>query len=178
MAENTEAKWYVVHTYSGYENKVMSQLQKVVDNRGLHEMIQEISVPVDEIVEIKDGKKKTSFRKRFPGYVFVKMIFNEEMWYIIRNTTGVTGFVGPDATRPLPLTESDKVAMGIESDYKPEVDYAVGDTIRVTKGPFGEQVCVVEEMDYDKQQVKVRMTLFGRETLVSLDFTQVQKIDS
>ena len=106
MSEGMEAKWYVIHTYSGYENKVMKTLEKLVENRGLQEMIQEISVPVEETVEVKDGKRKVVKRKKFPGYVFAKLIYNEEIWYIIRNTRGVTGFVGPNANRPLPLTES------------------------------------------------------------------------
>lgn len=176
MSENMEAQWYVVHTYSGYENKVKTTLEKLVENRGLQDMIQEISVPIEETFEIKDGVKKPVKRKKFPGYVFAKLIYNEEIWYIIRNTRGVTGFVGTNANRPLPLTESDLAAMGLATNWVPDVDYTVGDTIRVISGPFAYSVCVVEEMNYEKQQVKVNISMFGRETPVKLDFTQVQKL--
>ena len=176
MSEGMEAKWYVIHTYSGYENKVMKTLEKLVENRGLQEMIQEISVPVEETVEVKDGKRKVVKRKKFPGYVFAKLIYNEEIWYIIRNTRGVTGFVGPYANRPLPLTESDLAAMGLATNWVPDVDYDIGSTVRVISGPFADSVCVGEEMNYEKQQVKVNISMFGRETPVKLDFTQVQKI--
>ena len=176
MSEGMEAKWYVIHTYSGYENKVMKTLEKLVENRGLQEMIQEISVPLVETVEVKDGKRKVVKRKKFPGYVFANLIYNEETWYIIRNTRGVTGLVGPNANRPLPLTESDLAAMGLATNWVPDVDYDIGSTVRVISGPFAYSVCVVEQMNYEKQQVKVNISMFGRETPVKLDFTQVQKI--
>ncbi len=177
LESKVEPKWYVIHTYSGYENKVKTTLDKLVENRGLQEMITEIKVPIDEVYEVKDGKKKPVKKKRFPGYVFVKMVYNEEIWYIVRNTRGVTGFVGPDANRPLPLTESDMIAMGlIEENFVPEVDYGKGDTVRVISGPFADSLCSVDEMNYEKQQVKVKITMFGRETPVYLDFTQVVKL--
>ena len=177
MSEQMEAKWYVIHTYSGYENEVKTTLDKLVENRGIQEMIQEVFVPTEESIEIKDGKKKVIKRKRFPGYVFIKMVYNEEIWYIVRNTTGVTGFVGPNANRPLPLTEDEQVAMGLaDPSYVPSVDYEIGDTVRIVSGPFQDSVCKVESIDLEKQQVTVRITMFGRETPVSVDFTQVVRL--
>ena len=168
MSEQLEAKWYVIHTYSGYEKKVKTTLDKMVENRGLQEMIQ--------VIEVKDGKKKVVQRKKFPGYVFVKMVYNEEIWYIVRNTRGVTGFVGPNANRPLPLTEEDLVTMGLATDWVPSVDYEVGDTVRIISGPFIDSICKVEAIDMEKQQVTVRISMFGRETPVSVDFAQVIRI--
>ena len=176
MSEQLEAKWYVIHTYSGYEKKVKTTLEKMVENRGLQEMIQEIQVPTEDVIEVKDGKKKVVQRKNFPGYVFVKMVYNEEIWYIVRNTRGVTGFVGPNANRPLPLTEEDLVTMGLATDWVPSVDYEIGDTVRVISGPFIDSICKVEAIDMEKQQVTVRISMFGRETPVSVDFAQVIRI--
>lgn len=176
MSEQVEAKWYVIHTYSGYEKKVKTTLDKLVENRGLQEMIQEIKVPTEEVIEVKDGKKKVIQRKKFPGYVFVKMVYNEEIWYIVRNTRGVTGFVGPNANRPLPLTEEDLVTMGLATDWIPSVDYEIGDTVRIISGPFVDSICKVENIDMEKQQVTVRISMFGRETPVSVDFAQVMRI--
>ena len=176
MSEQLEAKWYVIHTYSGYEKKVKTTLEKMVENRGLQEMIQEIKVPTEEVIEVKDGKKKNIQRKKFPGYVFVKMVYNEEIWYIVRNTRGVTGFVGPNANRPLPLTEEDTVTMGLTTDWVPSVDYEIGDTVRIISGPFVDSICKVENIDAEKQQVTVRISMFGRETPVSVDFAQVMRI--
>lgn len=193
MAEenmNNEAKWYVVHTYSGYEKKVKTILEKTIAKRGMQDIIQEISIPTESVIEIKDGKKKPVERKKYPGYVFIKFVSNfehlgandepsaadKELWYLIRNTRGVTGFVSTNPNRPLPITDSDLAAMGIATDWVPDVDYTVGDTIRVISGPFADSICVVEEMNNDKQQVKVRISMFGRETPVYLDFTQVERI--
>ena len=190
MSEDTEAKWYVVHTYSGYENKVKTILDKTIEKRGMQDIIQEISVPTEDVVEIKDGKKKVVKRKKYPGYVFIKFVSNfenlkdneepsaadKELWYLIRNTRGVTGFVCTNPNRPLPITDSDLAAMGIATDWVPEVNYSVGDTIRVISGPFADSICVVEEMNNEKQQVKVRISMFGRETPVYLDSTQVERI--
>ena len=174
--QQIEAKWYVIHTYSGYENKVKTTLENMVENLGLQEMIQEVKVPTEDIIEVKDGKKKVVQRKKFPGYVFVKMVYNEEIWYIVRNTRGVTGFVGPNANRPLPLTEEDLATMGLATDWVPSVDYEIGDTVRVISGPFIDSVCKVEDIDMEKQQVTVRISMFGRETPVSVDFTQVIRV--
>ena len=176
MSEQLEAKWYVIHTYSGYEKKVKTTLDKMVENRGLQEMIQEVQVPTEDVIEVKDGKKKVVQRKKFPGYVFVKMVYNEEIWYIVRNTRGVTGFVGPNANRPLPLTEEDLVTMGLATDWVPSVDYEVGDTVRIISGPFIDSICKVEAIDMEKQQVTVRISMFGIETPVRVDFTPVLRI--
>ena len=190
MAELNEAKWYVVHTYSGYENKVKTILEKTVEKRGMQDIIQEINVPTEDVFEIKDGKKKAVKRKKYPGYVFIKLVSNfenlkdneepstadKELWYLIRNTRGVTGFVSTNPNKPLPITDSDLAAMGIATDWVPDVDYDIGDTIRVISGPFADSIGVVEEMNYEKQQVKVKIAMFGRETPVYLDFTQVERI--
>ena len=190
MADINEAKWYVVHTYSGYENKVKTILEKTVEKRGMQDIIQEINVPTEDVFEIKDGKKKAVKRKKYPGYVFIKLVSNfehlkdneepsaadKELWYLIRNTRGVTGFVSTNPNKPLPITDSDLAAMGIATDWVPDVDYDIGDTIRVITGPFADSICVVEEMNYEKQQVKVKIAMFGRETPVYLDFTQVERI--
>ncbi|MBO4241663.1 MAG: transcription termination/antitermination factor NusG [Clostridiales bacterium] len=190
MSANNEAKWYVVHTYSGYENKVKTILEKTIAKRNMQDIIQEIAVPTEDVVEIKDGKKKVVARKKYPGYVFVKFVSNfetlkadeepstadKELWYLIRNTRGVTGFVSTNPNKPLPITDSDLASMGIATDWVPDVDYDIGDTIRVISGPFADSICVVEEMNYEKQQVKVKLSMFGRETPVYLDFTQVERI--
>ncbi|MCQ2466921.1 MAG: transcription termination/antitermination protein NusG [Clostridia bacterium] len=175
MSEQKEPQWYVIHTYSGYENKVKTTLEKLVENRGLTDMITEVLVPTEEVVEIKDGKTKVTQQKKFAGYVFVKMIYNEEIWYYVRNTRGVTGFVGPNANRPLPLTDEDCIAMGLVADITPVVNYEVGDMVRVIAGPFQDQVCKVESIDSAKQQVTVNVTMFGRVTPVKVDFVQVTR---
>lgn len=176
-----EPKWYVIHTYSGYEKKVKTTLEKLVENRKLQDMITEVQVPVDEeVVEGKNGKPKTVEHKKFPGYVFVKMVLNDDIWYIVRNTRGVTGFVGPNANRPLPLTEDDMIKMGIEgldSKWVPNVDYEVGDAVRIVAGPFKDNVCKVESIDTEKSQVTVRISMFGRETPVTVDFNQVVRLE-
>ena len=177
-----EAKWYVVHTYSGYENKVAKDIEKVVENRKLQDLIPEVRVPTELVTEVKENKRsgkqetKEVEKKLFPSYVLVKMVLTDDSWYIVRNTRGVTGFVSTNPNKPLPIADSDLVAMGIDTDWVPEVDYDVGSTIRVISGPFADSICVVEEMNNEKQQVKVKLTMFGRETPVYLDFTQVEKI--
>jgi len=168
------AKWYVVHTYSGYENKVKANLEKTVENRGLQDLIFEIKVPVEEQIEIKNGKKKGVLRKVFPGYVLVKMIMTDESWYVVRNTRGVTGFVGP-GSKPIPLTDDEVRSMGVE-DIPINLDIEVGENVRVTSGPLENFIGVVEEIDYVRQKVRVAVSMFGRETPVELDFIQVQKI--
>ncbi|HPE39222.1 MAG TPA: transcription termination/antitermination protein NusG [Bacillota bacterium] len=171
-----EAKWYVVHTYSGYENKVKTTLDSVIENRGLQEMIQEVSVPMDEQIEVKDGKKKTTMKKRYPGYVLIKMVYTEEIWYIVRNTRGVTGFVGPNANKPLPLTDEELTKMGLESTWVPSVDYSVGDSVKIITGPFADCIGLVEDMNLEKHQVRVRISMFGRETPIELEFAQVVRM--
>jgi transcriptional antiterminator NusG len=168
-----EAKWYVIHTYSGYENKVKTTLETVIENRGLKEMIQEVSVPMEEQIEVKDGKKKVTMKKIYPGYVLVKMVYTEEMWYIVRNTRGVTGFVGPNSNRPIPLSDEELMLMGLESNWEPTVDYALGDSVKLIAGPFADCIGIVEAMNLEKHSVRVRISMFGRETPIELDFAQV-----
>lgn len=172
---DNEAEWYVIHTYSGYENKVKTTLEQVVENRGLHDYIQEIEIPVEEIVEIKDGQKKTSLRKIYPGYALIKMVLTDEIWYIVRNTRGVTGFVGPNS-RPIPLTDEELAMMGVETDWEPIVDYGEGDSVKVINGPLEGFIGAVEEVNMEKKRVRVLVSMFGRETPVELEFTQVLRI--
>lgn len=167
-----EAKWYVVHTYSGYENKVKATLTQVIQNRGLENLIQEVSVPTEEQVEIKDGKRHTYERKLYPGYVLLKMVMSDELWYIVRNTRGVTGFVGPDGD-PIPLTAEELAIVGVETDWDPIVDYKVGDPIKVIHGPLEGFIGTVQEINHEKKKVIVVVSMFGRETPVELEFTQV-----
>lgn len=172
MAE--EAKWYVVHTYSGYENKVKEDLEKTVENRSLQDMIQEVKYPTEEVIEIKDGKRKSVQRKVFPGYVMVKMVMNDNTWYVVRNTRGVTGFVGP-GSKPIPLTDEEVTAMGVE--YIPiELDITVGENVRVISGPLENFIGTVEALDPERQKVKLVVSMFGRDTPVELDYIQVQKL--
>ena len=168
-----EPKWYVVHTYSGYENKVKTDLEKTIKNRELEDFFFNIVVPMEEQVEIKDGKRKTNLKKVFPGYVLIKMIVTEESWYIVRNTRGVTGFVG-SGTDPIPLTDTEIRNMGFE-DVPVNVDYEEGDTVQVVNGPLEGFVGTVQEINKEKQKVKVLVSMFGRETPVELEFSQVQK---
>lgn len=167
------ARWYVAHTYSGYENKVKDTLEKAVENRHMQDVIQEVIVPMEEQIEIKDGKRKTTLKKVFPGYVLVKMILTEESWYVVRNVRGVTGFVGPDG-KPVPLTDEEIRAMGFE-DIPVTIDYEVGDNVKVISGPLESFVGVVEEINMEKSKVRVLVSMFGRETPVELEFSQIQK---
>ena len=167
--------WYVVHTYSGYENKVKATLERIVENRGIHDFIQDVSVPEEEIMEIKDGKKKTVKRKIYPGYVLIKMLLTDEIWYIVRNTRGVTGFVGPNS-RPIPLTEEELAMMGLESSWEPVVDYGIGDSVKVINGPLESFIGTVEEINLDKKKVRVLISMFGRETPVELELAQIMRI--
>lgn len=171
---SAEIRWYVVHTYSGYENKVKANIEKTVENRGMHDSILEISVPLQDVVEIKDGQKKTVQRKVFPGYVLIKMIMNDETWYIVRNTRGVTSFVGP-GSKPVPLTDMEVRAMGIGGEVE-NLDVALGDSVRVISGPFADSVGQIKEINTNKKIVVVSLSIFGRETPVELDFVQIDKI--
>jgi transcriptional antiterminator NusG len=170
MSDN--AKWYVVHTYSGYENKVAATILKAVENRGLHEQIIEVLVPMEEVTEIKESKQQTVERKMFPGYVMVKMVMNDESWHVVRNTRGVTGFVGP-GSKPVALTESEVRALGVD---KKEIiiGYAEGDSVKITDGPLEGFIGIVEEISTEKSKVRVRVSMFGRETPVELEFDQVE----
>ncbi len=169
-----EAKWYVAHTYSGYENKVKEDIEKTVENRNLQDMILEVKYPTEEVVEIKDGKKKVIQRKVYPGYVMVKMIMNDKTWYVVRNTRGVTGFVGP-GSKPIPLTDEEVTAMGVER-IPIELDIEVGENVRVISGPLENFIGTVEALDPERQKVKLVVSMFGRNTSVELDFIEVQKL--
>ena len=174
VSENLEPRWYVVHTYSGYENKVKTDLEKTIKTRELEDFFFEVIVPMEEQIEIKDGKRKTNLKKVFPGYVLIKMIVTEQSWYIVRNTRGVTGFVG-SGTDPIPLTDEEIRSMGFE-DVPVSVDYEIGDSVKVLTGPIEGFIGNVQEINKEKGKVKVIVSMFGRETPVELDFSQIQKI--
>lgn len=167
-----EAKWYVVHTYSGYENKVASNLMTTVENRNLQDMILEVKVPTEIVTEIKDDKTKEVERKLYPGYVFVKMVYTDETWYVVRNIRGCTGFVGP-SSKPVPLTEAEVYRMGVETRVV-EVSYKVGDSVRIIDGPLEDFIGVVEELNVEKEYVRVIVSMFGRETPVELELNQAE----
>lgn len=168
-------RWYVVHTYSGYENKVKTDLEKTVKNRELEDFFFEIIVPMEEQIEIKDGQKKTNLKKVFPGYVLIKMIVTEESWYIVRNTRGVTGFVG-SGTDPIPLSDEEIRKMGFD-DMPINIDYNIDDNVKILGGPLDDYTGVVKEIKKDKGKVVVLVSMFGRETPVELEFSQVQKLN-
>ncbi len=172
--KSKKAKWYVVHTYSGHENKVKVNIEKIVENRGMQDLVLSIVVPTEDHVEIKNGQRKVKTRKMFPGYVLVKMIVTNESWYLVRNTQGVTGFVG-HGSEPIPLTGDEVRRMGIEKVYI-QMDIEPGDSVKVINGPFESFMGVVEEVNMDKQTLKVRISMFGRDTPVELEFGQVDKI--
>ncbi len=169
-----EAKWYVAHTYSGYENKVKADLEKTIENRHLEDEILEVRVPMQEVVEMKNGAKKTVQKKLFPGYVLVNMIMNDDTWYVVRNTRGVTGFVGP-GSKPVPLTEAEMKPLGIKSENV-SIDFAEGDTIVVVAGAWKDTVGAVQRIDYNKQTVTINVELFGRDTPVEISFAEVRKL--
>ena len=168
------ARWYVVHTYSGYENKVKANLEKTVENRNLESLLLDIQVPMEEVVEEKDGKQKVSLKKKFPGYALVRMFMTDESWYVVRNTRGVTGFVGP-GSKPVPLTDEEVEAMGI-SESAIEIDLEVGESVKVISGPLKEFVAIIQEINLEKHKMKALIDMFGRETLAELDFNQVEKL--
>lgn len=166
--------WYVVYTYSGYENKVMDNLKKTVENHSLQDVILDIKVPMEETIETKNGKKRHVSKKMFPGYVMVKMFLTDDSWYVVRNTRGVTGFVGP-SSKPIPLTDAEVRTMGIEN-VRVSIDVEVGDNVIVISGPLESFVGVVEEVNMERQKVKVLVSMFGRDTSVELDFVQIKRI--
>ena len=170
-----EANWYVVHTYSGYENKVKANIEKTIENRGLHEEILEVRVPMEEVVEVKNGTKKVSQKKLFPGYVMINMVMNDDTWYVVRNTRGVTGFVGP-GSKPVPLTEAEMKPLGIKKDVV-SVNFAEGDMIVVVAGAWKDTVAAVQKMDDQKGTATINVELFGRETPVEISFEEVRKVD-
>ncbi len=169
MSEN--ARWYVVHTYSGYENKVAATIQKTVENRGLQELIQDVMIPMEKVTEIRDNRTEVVERKVFPGYVLVKMVMNDETWHVVRNIRGVTSFVGP-GSKPVPLSDREVAAL-LGTKREVQVDYSVGDTVRVVDGPLEGFICTVEEISLEKNRVKVTVSMFGRETSVELELEQV-----
>ena len=172
MAE--EAKWYVVHTYSGYENKVKANIDKTIENRHLEEEILEVRVPMQDVVELKNGAKKTVQKKMFPGYVLINMVMNDDTWYVVRNTRGVTGFVGP-GSKPVPLTEAEMKPLGIKTENV-SIDFAEGDSIAVFAGVWKDTVGVVQKIDYSKQIATINVEMFGRETPVDISFAEVRKL--
>ncbi|MBQ2934605.1 MAG: transcription termination/antitermination factor NusG [Lachnospiraceae bacterium] len=169
-----EANWYVVHTYSGYENKVKANIEKTIENRHLEEEILEVRVPMQDVVELKNGARKTVQKKMFPGYVLINMVMNDDTWYVVRNTRGVTGFVGP-GSKPVPLTEAEMKPLGIKTENV-SVDFAEGDTIAVVAGVWKDTVGVVQRMDFGKQTATINVELFGRETPVEISFAEVRKM--
>ncbi len=175
MSDTSGAKWYVAHTYSGYENKVKANIEATVQSRNMEEVILEVVVPVHDVEETKGGVRKAVSKKIFPGYVLVKMFMTDESWYVVRNTRGVTGFVGP-GSKPVPLTEEELVNLGIREKMVTTIDIKVGDIIKVTGGPFEGFDGAVEEVNLEKRKLKVNISMFGRETPVELDFIQVSKI--
>ena len=174
MAET--AKWYVVHTYSGYENTVKATIEKTVESRQLHDQILDISIPLETVTEITEsGVSKTYDRKVYPGYVLVKMVYSDDTWHVIRNIRGVTGFVGSSSNDPTPLTEEEVYEMGVEK-REIVVNYAVGDTVRILDGPLSSFTGVVEDIQVDKNAVSVIVSMFGRETAVEFELDQVEVI--
>ena len=167
------AHWYVVHTYSGYENKGTVDIEKTIANRHLEEQILEVSVPMQEVTELKNGQNKQVARKMFPGYVLVKMIMNDDTWYVVRNTRGVTGFVGP-GSKPVPLSEEEIAALTSQTEAGPVVSFEVGDTITVIAGAWKDTVGVVKSINESKQTLTINVEMFGRETPVELDFADVK----
>jgi len=172
--ENSRPRWYVVHTYSGYENKVKTDLEKTIKNRELEDFFEDIIVPMEEQVEIKDGKRKTNLRKVFPGYVLIKMIVTEESWYVVRNTRGVTGFVGA-GTEPTPLTDEEIRNMGFD-EVPVNIDYDIDDNVKILNGALEGFEGIVKNIDKEKGKVTVLVSMFGRETAVDLELAQIQRI--
>ncbi len=168
-----EAQWYVVHTYSGYENKVKANIEKTIENRQLQDQILEVSVPVQEVVELKNGVKKKVPKKMFPGYVLINMEMNDDTWYVVRNTRGVTGFVGP-GSKPVPLTEEEIKNMGLACEREVEVDFEVGTLITVISGVWENVQGVIRAINTNKQTVTINVDMFGRETPVEINFTDVK----
>ena len=170
----SDANWYVVHTYSGYENKVKANIEKTIENRHLEDQILEVRVPMQEVVEVKNGAKKQVMKKLFPGYVLLNMIMNDDTWYVVRNTRGVTGFVGP-GSKPVPLTEEEMRPLGVQSDSV-QIDFAEGDNVVVTGGVWKDTVGVIQAINENKQSVTINVDLFGRETPVEISFTEIKKM--
>lgn len=170
----SEANWYVVHTYSGYENKVKTNIEQTIENRKLQDQILEVSVPTQEVVELKNGVRKVSEKKLFPGYVLINMVMNDDTWYVVRNTRGVTGFVGP-GSKPVPLSDREMLTLGIKTD-KVKIDLNVGDMVAVIGGVWAGTAGSIKRIDEGKQTVTINVDMFGRETPVELSFAEVKKM--
>ena len=171
----SEARWYVVHTYSGYENKVKANIDKAIENRHLEEQILEVRVPMQEVTELKNGQQKVSQKKLFPGYVMIHMFMNDDTWYVVRNTRGVTGFVGP-GSKPVPLEDGEMERLGIMAESF-VFNLKVGDTVIVLSGAWKDTVGVVQTINEQRQNLSINVELFGRETPVELSFSEVKKMD-
>jgi transcriptional antiterminator NusG len=170
----SEANWYVVYTYSGYENKVKANIEKTIENRHLEDQILEVRVPMQDVVEMRNGAKKQVSKKLFPGYVLINMVMNDDTWYVVRNTRGVTGFVGP-GSKPVPLTEAEMLPLGI-SNENVVIDFAVGDSVVVIGGVWKDTVGMIQSINENKQCVTINVDLFGRETPVEISFTEIKKM--
>ena len=168
----SEASWYVVHTYSGYENKVKANIEKTIENRHLEDQILEVRVPMQDVVELKDGASRSVQKKMFPGYVLINMIMNDDTWYVVRNTRGVTGFVGP-GSKPVPLTEEEMRPLGIHSESV-QIDFAEGDSVVVIGGVWKDTVGVIQSINDNKESATINVDLFGRETPVEISFTEIK----
>ena len=169
-----EANWYVVHTYSGYENKVKANIEKTIENRHLEDQILEVRVPMQDVVEMRNGAKKQVSKKLFPGYVLINMVMNDDTWYVVRNTRGVTGFVGP-GSKPVPLTAEEMLPLGI-SNENVVIDFAVGDSVVVIGGVWKDTVGMIQSINENKQCVTINVDLFGRETPVEISFAEIRKL--
>ena len=170
----SEANWYVVHTYSGYEKKVKANIEKTIENRHLEDQILEVRVPMEDVVELKNGVKKQTQRKMFPGYVLLNMVMNDDTWYVVRNTRGVTGFVG-QGSKPVPLTEEEMKPLGVKNENL-KVDFVEGDSVVVTGGAWKDTAGVIQSINQAKQMVTINVELFGRETPVEISFAEVKKM--
>ena len=169
-----EANWYVVHTYSGYENKVKVDIEKTIENRKLQDEILEVRVPLEDVVEMRNGVKKQVSRKMFPGYVLIHMIMNDDTWYVVRNTRGVTGFVGP-GSKPVPLTDAEMASMGLKVDA-PNVPFTIGDSVLVKSGVWEGTTGIVRKIDHEERMVTISIDIFGRETPTELSFNDVEAV--
>ena len=170
----SEAKWYVVHTYSGYENKVKANIDKTIENRHLEDQILEVRVPMQDVVEMKNGVQKMAQKKMFPGYVLIHMVMNDDTWYVVRNTRGVTGFVGP-GSKPVPLTDAEMAPLGIRREDI-TVEYKIGDTVQVIAGAWADTIGMVQAINVQKQSLTINVELFGRETPVEINFAEVKML--
>ena len=170
-----EANWYVVHTYSGYENKVKADIEKTIENRHLEDEILEVRIPMQDVVEMKNGAKKQVQKKMFPGYVLINMVMNDDTWYVVRNTRGVTGFVGP-GSKPVPLTEDEMMTLGVKTNERINVDFEEGEMVNVIAGVWAGTAGEIKRIDETRQTVTINVDMFGRETPVELNFNEVKKL--